>query len=180
VRFRWRSGFRWAVLGPARWAVPRGPVSRSVARERGSGSVLVIALIETVLVLTMFVGVAGRAAVARHRAESAADLAALAAASSPDGASAESCRRAAAAAQSGGGVLSACRSLVDGSVLVEVVVPVPELARWLSAKDGARPPFQAKASARAGPPSLGASPVSDEDRNGASVGIRGRMCAADG
>ena len=50
--------------------------------DRGSGTVLVVALVGVVLVLTAAIGLLARAQAARSAAQAAADLAALAAASS--------------------------------------------------------------------------------------------------
>ena len=98
--------------------------------DRGSGTVLVLGLIGVVALLMVVVMALGGAAVARHRAEAAADLAALAAADA-------GCDRAAAVAVADGGVMAACGSLQDGSYIVRVTVPLTLAARLLPAS--ARP-----------------------------------------
>nr|WP_280514654.1 Rv3654c family TadE-like protein [Mycobacterium asiaticum] len=103
--------------------------------EDGSATVLATAMIAVLLTVTGATGWVGSVVVARHRAQSAADLAALAAAAQlPQGAE-SACARARVAAQRVGGV--ECR--VDGlDVVVAVEVPVPLAG-------------VARASARAGP-----------------------------
>ncbi len=89
-------------------------------REEGSATVLVVAsLLATSLLSGLWVQ-AGRAALARQRAETAADLAAIAAANS-----ASPCVAAAAAAASNGARLELCL-LEDGDSGVEVSVRVSE------------------------------------------------------
>lgn len=94
------------------------------ADDRGSATVwaaIGISVITTVLLVGLHLG---SAVVARHRAEAAADLAALAAAAvAVEGADA-ACRRAAQLAAAGGGTVTSC--LLDGwDVVVEVDVGVP-------------------------------------------------------
>ncbi len=123
-----------------------------MSRDRGSGTVLVAALLVVVAGLASAVAALGHAVLARHRAEAAADLAALAAAgvlAEPFGGSPESsvvsspCRRADAVAIANGARLQRCDPVGDGSVTVQVTVPVAGvLARW----------GPASATARAGPP----------------------------
>jgi secretion/DNA translocation related TadE-like protein len=81
----------------------------------------------------------GQAVLARHRAEAAADLAALAAAAAHGG---DGCRRATAVAARNGAVLRRCRDAPDLSVTVEVSVPLQGVLRA----------HAARARARAGPP----------------------------
>ena len=97
-------------------------------------------LIVVVLVIGLGVGAVGAAVVARHRAQSGADLAALAAAGAvPVGAGA--CERAGALAAATRMRLGDCR--VDGlDAVVTVVVPV-RFGRWDLGS--------ARAAARAGP-----------------------------
>ncbi|WP_369069647.1 Rv3654c family TadE-like protein [Kineococcus terrestris] len=118
--------------------------------DRGSGTVLVLALGCVALTALLLVLALGGAVVARHRAASAADLAALAAADVLLGrAGGEPCERAArvvtahgaAAPDAAAPVLVACAPAADGSVLVRVAVPV-------SGPLGALGP--ARAAARAG------------------------------
>jgi secretion/DNA translocation related TadE-like protein len=118
--------------------------------DRGSGTVLVLGLIGLVLALTGGVAAVGVCAVARHRAEASADLAALAAAAADLPSSA--CSRARTVATAGGAVLVDCRALGDGSVVVDVAVPVAlagDLVRGAT-------PLLARARARAGTPPGGA------------------------
>jgi secretion/DNA translocation related TadE-like protein len=86
-------------------------------RQRGSGTVLVLALAAVAALLAAAVGLLGAAVLARHRVEAAADLGALAAAGAPGGAD---CGRAGAVVAAGGGTLVACTALTDGTVLVRV------------------------------------------------------------
>jgi secretion/DNA translocation related TadE-like protein len=128
--------------------------------DRGAGTVLALGLISVVIALAGLVTSVGASVVARHRAEAAADLAALAAASAtPEGeeallsaasslVTAADCGRAGAVASSGGASLTRCQGLDDGSVVVEVAVPVPVLDHLIRPQD--RP--TARARARAGPP----------------------------
>lgn len=120
-----------------------GSFGRGRRYDGGSGTILVLGLIGVGVVLVTFVTALGGAVVARHRAEAAADLAALAAAGSD-------CTGAAAVAAANGGTLSACSRLADGSCVVRVAVPVAPASRLLPA--GERP--LAHADARAGPPEL--------------------------
>jgi secretion/DNA translocation related TadE-like protein len=94
-----------------------------VARDRGSMTVWVAAVIALIgLVLTVAVGY-GAAVTGRHRAETAADLAALAAAVRvPDGA-AVACRTATRIVTRNGAVLRGCR-VAGEDVEVEVGRPV--------------------------------------------------------
>lgn len=116
-------------------------------RDDGAGSVLVVALVAVLGVGAVGVTAVGQAVLARHRAGTAADLAALAAASAAwpsaaPGACAGQVRAAAAkVAAANRGELAACR--VDGST-VELVVTVP-VEGWVASVGPAR------ATARAGP-----------------------------
>jgi secretion/DNA translocation related TadE-like protein len=109
--------------------------------DRGAASVLAVGMIATVMVVTLAMAQLGTAVVARHRAQAAADLAALAAAGGLAGGQAGAC----AAADV---VLTAMRARSAGcsveglDVVVTVTVPV-RLGRWGIG--------QAQASARAGP-----------------------------
>lgn len=121
--------------------------------ERGSGTVLALGLIGVVVVLAGLVAAVGASIVARHRAEAGADLAALAVAASAPDAEATSppvprgdCNRARVVAVAGGGGLAGCWWLDDGSVVVEVVVPVTLGGRPLAVGV----PLEARARARAG------------------------------
>ena len=117
-------------------------------RDRGSGSVLVLALVAVLAVGALATAAVGRAAAARHVAASAADLSALAAAAAawpvaaPGRCTGAVRERAASVATANGARLTAC-TMVDGSdVVVEVQVPVPGLLGGLG---------PARAAARAGP-----------------------------
>ncbi|MCX7520927.1 hypothetical protein OSC27_01405 [Microbacterium sp. STN6] len=112
-----------------------------LADERGSGSLVAVAIAASVMMLTtVFVTVAGALAV-RQSVESAADAAALAAADTVSGAvPGFPCDAAGTAARlASGAVLETCR--LDGLVAT-VVVERP----WLS--------FSVRAAARAGPPGV--------------------------
>lgn len=108
---------------------------------------LVVALVAVLGVGALGVGTVGQAVLARHRAGTAADLAALAAASAAwpatgSGACADDVRSAARrVAAANRGALVGCRTDADS---VEVVVTVP-VAGWAASVGPAR------ASARAGP-----------------------------
>lgn len=103
-------------------------------RDRGSGTVLVLSLVGVVsLLMTVTFGL-GAVISARHRAASAADLAALAAIDSAEG-----CPGADRIATANDARLAHCEFRADGSVVVTVMVEVPGLAR------------DVRGSARAGP-----------------------------
>lgn len=109
--------------------------------ERGSVTVYVLSLV--LLLTVLAVGTAGFAglAVAKHRATTAADLAALAAASAPVSTSASGCDLAVdTAARNGGRVTDCVREGSDVTVTVVVVARSPF---------GMRPAVHARA--RAGP-----------------------------
>lgn len=90
-------------------------------RDRGSGTVWVIALMALVWLVAVIAMTVGGARVARHRAHAAADLAALAAASHVMAGSERACAVAATVARSGHGQLTAC--VLRGRIAdVEVVV----------------------------------------------------------
>lgn len=131
--------------------------ARAVTRvDHGAGSVLVLALVMVAVGLIGLLTLVGGAVVARHRAEAAADLAALAAASHAAAAGggrtmpAAGCRTAEAVAAAGGARLTACRELPDGTVVVEVVVEAGVPASADGRPRGLRWP--ARARARAGTP----------------------------
>ncbi|TMS55854.1 helicase [Mycobacterium sp. DBP42] len=109
--------------------------------ERGSATVPAAAMVAMLIAFATGAAYLGAAVTARHRAQAAADLAALGAAgavvSGPDAA----CRQATEIAARMRSVVASCR--IEGlDVVLEVTVPV-HLGRW-----GAGP---ARASARAGP-----------------------------
>lgn len=100
----------------------------SASRERGSASIWVLAVASLLLVVAGVVTVRGLAVLARHRAESAADLAALAAAARI-GFGGAPCAAAGAIAVANGAVLRSCAAAVSadgrtGQVLVRVGLSV--------------------------------------------------------
>ncbi|SFF22443.1 helicase/secretion neighborhood TadE-like protein [Flavimobilis marinus] len=109
----------------------------SRAGDRGSGSVLVLAVIAVALALALGLGLVARAHVARVGAESAADLAALAAATAL-ARGGDACATARDVATSNGAEIVRCDTEGTGAVQVEVSRDVPMLGR-------------ATAQARAGP-----------------------------
>ncbi|MGV9670336.1 Rv3654c family TadE-like protein [Gordonia sp. NPDC003504] len=114
-----------------------------VADEDGYATVVAAGVILAVLTVLLMVVHVGASVVARHRAQSAADLAALAAAVDQVGAAADPCAsaREVIADQRSGAQLRMC-SVRGGDVVVEVVVPI-ELGVFGSREAGA--------AARAGP-----------------------------
>jgi secretion/DNA translocation related TadE-like protein len=110
--------------------------------ERGSATVWVAALSGLVAVVGLAAVLVGLAIDARHRAGSAADFAALAAATRAVQGLADGCARAAEIAAENGAALTACAVGPEGVAQVEVRVPL-DLGRL-----GAH---SARARARAGP-----------------------------
>lgn len=97
------------------------------AGQRGSASIWVLACSALVLFMGLVVSLRTAAVLARHRAEAAADLAALAAAGRIGYAS-DVCAAAAPVAVANGGRLVNCRASLDigaRSGTVDVVVSVP-------------------------------------------------------
>jgi len=128
------------VPGPGRCrpVVPR----RCPAGEDGAGTVLVLAVVLSALLLASAVAVLGTAVVARHRAAGVADLAALAAADVLLGRTAgDPCAAAASVAAAGGAALARCAPAGE-EVVVEVRVDVGGVLAGLGPARGA---------ARAGP-----------------------------
>lgn len=107
--------------------------------ERGSATVLAAMAIVSLLTLTGAALHVGAAVIARHRAQAAADLAALSAASALPGGVQTACGYAVDVAQSMGATTTSC--VVDG---LDVVVTVESPA-------GLRLVGPARAVARAGP-----------------------------
>jgi secretion/DNA translocation related TadE-like protein len=96
--------------------------------DRGSASLWVLACCALVLAVTYAVTVRGSAVLARHRAEAAADLAALAAAGQI-GVSVDICRDAARVALANGATVQSCVPALDpdgrsGTVTVRVRMEV--------------------------------------------------------
>jgi secretion/DNA translocation related TadE-like protein len=115
-------------------------VSRSA--ERGSASVWVLALAGVLALIGLAVALVGLAAVARHRATAAADLAALAAAGGAVEGEADPCAGAATVAVANGASLRTCT--VDPAAVADVAVVVPVDLGPLGVRE-------ATARARAGP-----------------------------
>ncbi|MEE2034463.1 Rv3654c family TadE-like protein [Rhodococcus chondri] len=107
--------------------------------ERGSASIVGCAVMAALIAVTAAMLHAGSAVTARHRAQAAADLAALAVASALDRGSASACERADPIAARMQVRVRRC-TITDWDAVVEVVAPVPVL--------GGR---EATAVARAGP-----------------------------
>lgn len=118
--------------------------------DDGSGTVLAVGLVAVLAMLVLATTTLGAAVVARHRAATAADLAALAAADRTTGrASGPACLAAREVAATNNAALTGCTVDPDGSVTVTVQVSLPGSLRRLGS---------ASARARAGrPPSPGAS-----------------------
>jgi len=109
--------------------------------ESGSATIYVLVAV-AVLALAACLGVAdGIAAVARHRAEVAADAAALAAAGDVASGPAAACAAAARLARADGATLTDCR-LAGALSAVAVAMPLPGWLSWAG---------QARGRARAGP-----------------------------
>lgn len=109
--------------------------------DRGSASVYVLAAAAVVLLAGMAASVVGSAVVARHRAGAAADLGALAAASSAPRGSGSACAVAQRVVRANGGRLAGCQ-LVGADVIVTAAVTPAILGdEW----------GEARVTARAGP-----------------------------
>jgi len=115
-----------------------GPEER--ANDRGSATVWALAIGLVIVSTATVLALAGAASVARHRAQAAADLAAIAAALQVWDGEVAACARADDVSARNGARLVACR-LDDLDAVVTVEVSPPLLARFGSAR----------ASARAGP-----------------------------
>jgi secretion/DNA translocation related TadE-like protein len=110
-------------------------------RERGSATVLAAAMLVVLVAVAMGGVTLGSAVIARHRAQAAADLAALAAAGRLALGGDAACASAAPIAQRMGGTIASC-VIEDLDVVVSVNVAA-ELGRWGLGT--------ARAAARAGP-----------------------------
>jgi len=126
------------VSRPRRITVSRHPRSG----ERGSATVWVVALAGLLAALGAAGVLVGAAVAGRHRATSAADLAALAGASRAVLGDPSACAVAARIAAANGALLASCAQLAGAEVQVEVRVPVPL---------GPLGSGEARARARAGP-----------------------------
>lgn len=111
------------------------------AGERGSATVVAVAMLALLMSIALGVMVFGTAVVARHRAQAAADLAALAAAGRLASGSAAACAAASSVAGAMRSTITTCR-VEQLDVVVGVDVRV-ELGRWGVGS--------ARAQARAGP-----------------------------
>lgn len=120
----------------AGWATDSGGRRSVRERDAGSGTVLVIGLVAAIAILAIALGAVGGVLVARSRAQSAADLAALSAAATlsvPPGVrlavdaerAADPCGRAEQAAARNAGRLTRCSAGPHGVVTVTVRVPRP-------------------------------------------------------
>ncbi|MEN4447334.1 Rv3654c family TadE-like protein [Mycobacterium sp. SMC-18] len=96
--------------------------------ERGSATVFAVALIVVLIGLMTGAAAVGAAVIGRHRAQSAADLAALAAAGALVAGPSQSCGRAVAVAEAMGSRVGNC-AVQRLDVVVDVEVPV-RFGRW--------------------------------------------------
>jgi secretion/DNA translocation related TadE-like protein len=95
-------------------------------RDGGAGTVLALGLVAILCALVLACAGLGAAVVARHRAASAADLAALAGADRSLGRTpGDPCQAAAGVVRANDAVLTRCRVGPDGSVTVAVLVRLP-------------------------------------------------------
>ena len=150
-----------AVTGPAEHhaggtvtgSTQRPVTVRPVAGDRGSGTVLALALGAGVVVLAALLGLLAGSILAGDRAHAAADLAALAAAArlqrvallgaedEPGSAvGAEACPLADAVASRNGARLRSCEPGAAGTVIVEVAADGPVGIVTARARAGPRPP----------------------------------------
>jgi secretion/DNA translocation related TadE-like protein len=127
--------YGWDTSRRRRWR-PANP-----ERERGSATVVAVAMIALVVSIALGVIVVGSAVIARHRAQTSADLAALAAAGRLASGGAAACSWASSIAGAMHSVVAACR-VEELDVIVAVDVAV-NLGRWGLGS--------AHAAARAGP-----------------------------
>ncbi|WP_344306677.1 Rv3654c family TadE-like protein [Fodinicola feengrottensis] len=116
-------------------------LARWVRSDDGSASIWLLAIGLAIVLLGAGLATAGAASVTRHRAEAAADLAALAAADQVPAGPATACRRAQLVATANSAHVTACR-LDDFDAIVTVTVPMPVPFTYLGT---------ATAASRAGP-----------------------------
>lgn len=125
---------------------------RSLSGDRGSGTVLVLALAAVIVLVAGLLGLLAASFLAHARAQGAADLAALGAAErlqrqsvfteaadSPPGADGPPCALAGAVAEHNRARLVACRTEPAGIVTVEVAVDSPGGSARAQARAGPRP-----------------------------------------
>ncbi|MFI0449119.1 Rv3654c family TadE-like protein [Actinomadura sp. 6N118] len=130
------AGGRWRLVGlllarPVGWG-----------SDRGSGVVWVVGFMAVVWVVAVTAMTVGSVRAARHRADAAADLAALAGAARVAEGRAAACRAAEAIAAKSGGRLSACGvrgRVVEISVTVVLKVPIATDALRVSSRARAGP-----------------------------------------
>ncbi len=128
-----------------------GRAARRGDGDEGAGTVLVLGLVSVLCALVIAASGLGAAVVARHRAASSADLAALAAADRTLGrAPGGPCDAAGRVARANGGLLVGCRVDPDASVTVRVQVGLPGPWRRLGV---AQAQSRAGRAGRAGPTS---------------------------
>lgn len=121
-----------------------------VAGDRGSATVLVLALCAVLLCAAGAAIAVAQLAIVRQRAATAADLAVLAGAREALWGAEGACARAADVADAGRARMDDCR--LDGlDLLVEVSLPAPPLVAQAARLAGQRAP-RVSAAARAGPP----------------------------
>ncbi|MDP9219170.1 MAG: flp pilus-assembly TadE/G-like family protein [Actinomycetota bacterium] len=100
--------------------------SSRAGSDEGAGTVLAVGLVAMLGSLVLACAALGAAVVSRHRAASAADLAALAGSDRALGrATGEPCQAAASVARANATQLTSCRVDADGSVTVSVQVRLP-------------------------------------------------------
>ncbi|MFV0253511.1 MAG: Rv3654c family TadE-like protein [Beutenbergiaceae bacterium] len=118
-----------------------GPDPARPGRQRGAGTVLVLAILMVAAMLAVTIAALGRVASARGTAQAAADLAAIAAATAASSGSRPPCQVARQVVQLNGAQLTRCVALDGGDIAVAAAVPVLVWGReWI-----------ASATARAGP-----------------------------
>lgn len=107
--------------------------------DRGSGTVLLLAIVGVLGLVAVVLGLLAAAQNARGRAQSAADLAALAAASAWRDGWGDPCAVAAEAVRRNGGRLVACDALAGGVVTVVAAARSPAGAATADARAGPVP-----------------------------------------
>lgn len=121
------------------------PDAQAAESERGSGTVLSLAIVLAIATLLVAAVLYGAVVLATHRARSAADLAALTASTRAleGDSTADACAQAARVARANGGRILVCRAGAgEGSIETAVSVDLPQALRRLG---------PAYAVARAGP-----------------------------
>lgn len=114
--------------------------SRRDAGDRGAATILAGVLALALMAVTALALYVGTASVARHRVETAADLAALAGAGVVLDGRERACSAAGSVAELNGAVLTACdTSGADVQIIVEVTVRIGPLVRTASGRARAGP-----------------------------------------